>query len=95
MWGLCSVSQHDGRHAWGRIQYWYPTHPVLHEWSVLFFLPATMLFANLFTVSFLNLKIIAPKLAFLFRIYLVLSFLCMLGAFSCRMVCRPESPFSW
>ncbi len=62
-------------------QYWYPNLPGLHEWSVLFFVPATMFFANLFTVSFLNLKTIAPKLAYLFRIYMVLSFACMVGAF--------------
>lgn len=77
---FCFLSMMAAMHGVA-FQYWYPTHPVLHEWSVLFFVPSTMFFANLFTVSFLNLKIIAPKLAFLFRIYLVLSFLCMLGAF--------------
>lgn len=62
-------------------QYFYPDSPILHQWMVLFFVPATMTFACLFANNFLNLKQCAPLLHKAVLSGAVLGMFSLVGAF--------------
>ncbi len=62
-------------------QFFFPGNPQLHQLSVLFLVPSTMLFSCLFALSFLNLKQVAPWLHRLIAWVTVGALLCVLGAF--------------
>jgi len=62
-------------------QFFIPQYPQLHQLSVLFLVPCTMLFSCLFALSFLNLKQVAPWMDNAIRWVAVGAFLCVLGAF--------------
>ncbi|MDX1452495.1 MAG: EAL domain-containing protein [Oleiphilaceae bacterium] len=59
----------------------YPGLPDLHQLSVLVLVPATMLFACLFSVSFLDLRSHSPVLESLLRWLVLASLMCVVGAF--------------
>lgn len=62
-------------------QHVFPSSPKIHEWVILFFVPSTMLFACLFTRSFLDLSTISPWINRYMAFNVGLSLLCMAGAF--------------
>ncbi len=62
-------------------QAFYPDLPDLHQLSVLILVPATMLFACLFAVAFLDLKQHSPVFESLLRWLALASLMCVVGAF--------------
>lgn len=62
-------------------QYAYPDWPQIHQLSILLAVPLTTLFSCLFTLNFLNLKTLSPRLTRILQGAAVLACLAILGAF--------------
>ncbi|MFV1873262.1 MAG: EAL domain-containing protein [Oleiphilus sp.] len=62
-------------------QYVYPDSPYIHKLSMLFAVPSVMLFAGLFSRSFLSLPSVAPRLNIAVQAFNAIFFASIIGAF--------------